>query len=188
MFAKNALLIAITALSLPALAETTFNADPGHTYPSFEISHFGFSVMRGRFDKTTGTATLDRAAKKGSVDVTIDAASIDTAHAKRDEHLRGPEFFNVQKFPNLKFKSDDFKFDGDKLVAVNGQLTMLGVTKPVTLQVRLFHCGPHPFAKKEACGVDAATTIKRSDFGMATMLPAIGDEIKIAIEMEAISN
>jgi polyisoprenoid-binding protein YceI len=144
--------------------------------------------MRGRFDKTSGTATLDRGAKKGSVDITIDATSINTGHAKRDEHLRSPDFFNVEKFPTLKFKSDDFTFDGDKVTSVNGQLTILDVTKPVTLQVRAFHCGPHPFAKKEACGVDAITTIKRSDFGLKYGLPAIGDEIKIAIEMEAISS
>ncbi|HVK56972.1 MAG TPA: YceI family protein [Burkholderiales bacterium] len=187
MSLKGALLVTAVALSLPATAQP-FNVDSGHTYPSFEISHLGFSTMRGRFDKTTANLTLDRAAKKGSVDVTIDATSINTGHAKRDEHLRGEDFFNVAKFPTLKFKSDEFKFEGDKLTAVNGQLTMLSITKPVTLQVKSFNCGQHPMAKKEACGVDAFTTIKRSDFGMKYGLPAVGDEIKIAIEMEAISN
>ncbi len=170
--------------SLPAVAET-YIIDPGHTYPSFEVSHFGFSIVRGRFNKTTGTAVLDLKAKKGSADITIAATSIDTGHQKRDDHLRSPDFFNAGKYPSLKFTSTDFKFDGENLTGVNGKLTILDTTKPVTLQVRSFHCAPHPMNKKATCGIDAITSVKRSDFGMTTFLPGIGDEVKIAIEMEA---
>ena len=180
---KKTVVIFAAFLSLPALADT-YIVDPAHTFPSFEISHFGFSMVRGRFNKTSGSATLDLKAKKGSADITIDAASVDTGHQKRDDHLRAPDFFNVAKYPTLKFTSDDFKFDGDKLVAVNGKLTILDVTKPVTLQVRSFHCAPHPMNKKASCGIDAITSVKRSDFGMTIFLPGIGDEVKIAIEME----
>lgn len=187
MFIRKVLLVAAAVLSLPVAAQT-FNADPTHTYPTFEVSHFGFSVMRGRFDKTSGTVTLDRAAKKGTADISIDTTSVNTGHAKRDVHLKGPDFFNTEKFPTMTFKSSDFKFEGDKVTAINGQLTLLGVTKPVTLQVRSFNCGPHPFTKKEACGADAITTIKRSDFGMGYGLPNIGDEIKIAIEIEGLTS
>src|ERR1700753_291432 len=105
---KKAVVIIASVVALPVLAET-YIADPGHTYPSFEISHFGFSTVRGQFNKTEGTVILDRKAKKGSADITIDAKSIDTGHQKRDDHLKGEEFFNVKKYPTLKFKADDFK-------------------------------------------------------------------------------
>lgn len=181
---KKAALVIATVIALPVAAET-YTVDPGHTYPSFEISHFGFSNLRGQFEKTEGTVVLDRKEKKGSANITIESKSINTGHQKRDEHLKGEEFFNVKKYPTLKFKADDFKFDGDKLVEVNGKLTLLAVTKPVTLQIKSFTCGPHPMNKKETCGIDAVTSIKRSDFGMNTFAPAIGDEVKISIGMEA---
>jgi polyisoprenoid-binding protein YceI len=122
--------------------------------------------MRGRFNKTA-KITLDKAAKTGAVEATIDAASVDTGWPKRDEHLRSGDFFNVEKFPTFTFKSDSFKFDGDKVVTVPGQLTMLGVTKPVTLQIANFKCAPHP-AETGKLRAEMSTTIKRSDFGMVT--------------------
>ena len=137
MQVMNILLLAAALVALPIAAQN-FTADPNHTYPSFEVSHFGFSVFRGKFDKTTGKATLDRAAKKGSVEVATDVASVNTGNAKLNEHLRSPDFLDVAMFPTLKFKSDDFKFDGDKVTSVNGQLTIRDVTKPVTLTVRSF--------------------------------------------------
>ena len=186
MAVKNILLLATALVAMPVAAQN-FTVDPKHTYPSFEVSHFGFSVFRGKFDKTTGKATLDRAAKKGSVEVATDVASVNTGNAKLNEHLRSPDFLDVAMFPTLQFKSDDFKFDGDKVTSVNGHLTIRDVTKPVTLTVRSFHCGPHPLTKKEACGIDAVTSIKRSDYGIKYGLPGVGDEVKIAIEMEALT-
>ena len=184
---RAVLLAALSTLGLPAsAAPEIYIADPAHTFPAFEISHLGFSTMRGRFDKTAGKILLDPATKKGSVEVSIDATSINTGHQKRDDHLRGPDFFNVEKFPALTFKSKEFALNGDKLTKVPGELTLLGVTKPVTLQVTGFRCGAHPVNKKEMCGVDASTSIKRSDFGMKYGLPAVGDDVKIAVELEAL--
>jgi polyisoprenoid-binding protein YceI len=174
--------------AVSANAADTYTADVSHTFPNFEVSHLGFSTLRGRFNKTTAKITVDKAAQSGSVEATIDAASLDTGWPKRDEHLRSGDFFNVAKFPTLTFKSDSFKFDGDKLVSVPGQLTMLGVTKPVTLQVTNFKCAPHPMLKRENCGAEVSTVIKRSDFGMNYGLPAVGDDIKIAVELEALKD
>jgi len=173
------------AFALPATAADSYTVDPAHTFPNFEINHLGFSTMHGRFGATTGKITLDTAAKSGSIDITIDATSIDTGHAKRDTHLKSDEFFNVAKFPTLAYKSSKLKFNGDKLSGADGELTMLGVTKPVSLAVTAFNCGPHPMNKKPMCGANATATIKRSDFGLSTYVPAVGDEVKITIEVEA---
>ncbi len=175
-------------LALPAAAADSYTVDPAHTYPNFEINHLGFSTMHGRFGATTGKITLDQAAKTGSIDITIDATSIDTGHAKRDTHLKSDEFFNVGKFPTLTFKADKLRFSGEKLTAAEGTLTMLGVTKPVNLIVTSFHCGPHPMNKKQMCGANATASVKRSDFGMSAYVPAVGDEVKIAIAVEALKD
>ncbi len=172
-------------LAAPAFAADTYTADVSHTYPAFEVSHLGFSMGRGRFDKTSAKISLDRAGKQGAIEVSIDTASVNTGWAKRDDHLRSEDFFNVAKFPAMSYKSTNFKFDGDRLVGVDGELTLLGVTKPVSLTVTGFRCGPHPMNKKELCGADAVASVKRSDFGMKYGLPAIGDDIRISIGIEA---
>jgi polyisoprenoid-binding protein YceI len=159
--------------------------DPQHTYAHFSVNHLGFSTMQGRFDKSSGKVTLNRAAKSGSVDVTIEAASITTGFGKRDDHLRSPDFFNVVEFPNLTYKSSAVRFKGDTPVSVEGNLTLLGVTKPVTLTILALKCANHPMKKKELCGADASAQIKRSDFGMKFGLPNIGDDIKLVFEVEA---
>lgn len=176
------------AFALPAVAADSYTIDPSHTYPSFEINHLGFSTMRGTFDATSGSVTLDPAAKAGSIEISIDTASIDTGHAKRDEHLKTDEFFNVAKFPSMTYKATKLKFNGDKLAGADGELTLLGVTRPVSLAVTSFNCGPHPMNKKPVCGANATATIKRSEFGMKTYVPAVGDEVKISIEVEAVKN
>jgi polyisoprenoid-binding protein YceI len=184
---QNKLLIAAlaTALTMPAFAADSYTIDPRHTHPTYEISHFGWSTQRGRFDNVTGKITLDRAAKRGTLEVSIDVASVSTGVDKLDEHLRTEEFFNVAKYPVMTFKSKQVSFSGDKPAAVNGEFTMLGVTKPLTLTITAFHCAPNPFAKKEACGADAVATIKRSEFGMTSFLPGLGDEVKLLINVEA---
>jgi polyisoprenoid-binding protein YceI len=173
------------ACALPAGAADSYAVDPAHTFPYFEINHLGFSTMHGRFGASSGTIALDSAAKSGSIDITIDATSIDTGHAKRDAHLKSEEFFNVGKFPTLAYKATKLKFNGDKLSGADGELTLLGVTKPVSLVVTAFNCGPHPMTKKQMCGANATATIKRSDFGLSAYVPAVGDEVKISIEVEA---
>ncbi len=155
------------ALSFPAFADvSTYQFDPTHTYPSFEADHFGgLSVWRGKFDKSSGTVTLDRAAKTGTVDVTTQLASISTGNAKLDEHLQTNEFFDVAKYPDAVYKGT-MKFKGDKPVEVVGNLTMHGVTKPLTLKIDSFKCMPHPMLKREVCGIDAVGEFSRDDFGL----------------------
>ena len=168
---KKHLLIAAgvlaSTLSFGAFAADTYQLDPTHTFPSFEADHFGgLSVWRGKFIKTSGTVTLDRAAKTGTVDVTIDPASVQTGNTKLDDHLRSDAFFDVTKFPTATYKGTDIKFDGDKPVEVVGTLTIHGVTKPVNLKIESFKCMQHPVLKREVCGVEASTSFDRSAFGM----------------------
>lgn len=177
--------IAGAIATLPATAAESYTLDSSHTFPSFEVSHLGYSIQRGRFNKTTGKIALDAAAKKGSAEITIDAASIDTGFAKLEEHLRGDDFFNVAFFPTITFKGDKFAFEGDKVKSVGGNLTMLGVTRPVTLTAVHFNCADHPMTKKKACGGDFTATIKRTDFGMKYGVPAVGDEVTLRIQVEA---
>ena len=176
------------ALALPAFAADSYTVDPAHTYPSFQINHLGFSTLRGTFDATRGTITLDPAGENGSIEIMIDAASLDTGHAKRDEHLRNEAFFNVARFPTLTYKARKLRFDGGKLVGAEGELTLLGVARPVSLQVTSFNCGAHPMTKKQVCGANATATLLRSQFGMTAYVPAVGDEVEINIEVEAVRN
>ena len=176
----------LLAVSLPLAAHAeSYTVDPAHTFPHFSISHLGFSTMQGRFDKTSGKITLDRAARTGSVDISIEAASVSTGFAKRDEHLRSPDFFNAAEFPAISYKSSGMKFKGDTPVSIEGNLTLLGVSKPVTLTIDAFKCGANPMNKKEECGAAASAQFKRSDFGMKFGLPGVGDEIRLVFEVEA---
>ena len=186
MFTRNiAAALLFTALPLATLAAETYTIDPPHTYAHFSISHLGFSTMHGRFDKSSGKVTLDRAARNGSLNVAIEAASISTGWAKRDEHLRSPDFFNAAEFPGITYKSSAIKFTGDTPSSVEGTLTLLGVSKPVTLTITAFKCGINPMNQKELCGADASTQFKRSDFGMKFALPGVGNEVKLMLEVEA---
>lgn len=173
------------AVAAPALAAESYSVDPRHTFPSFEVSHLGFSTQRGRFNKTSGKIVLDRQAKTGSVDIVIEAASVDTGLDKLEEHMRGEDFFNAEKFPTLTFKSRAVKFNGDKPSAVEGDFTMLGVTRPLTLAITAFNCGVHPINKKDVCGADAVATVRRSEFGMTKYVPGVGDDVKLFIQVEA---
>ncbi len=181
---------ALLAASLPlaTYAADSYTVDSAHTYPRFKINHLGFSTMEGRFDKSSGKITLDRAAKTGSVEITTETASVSTGFAKRDDHLRSPDFFNAAEFPSITFKSTAVKFKGDKPSSVEGNLTMAGVTKPLTLTIDEFNCGTNPMNKKEECGAAASAQIKRSDFGIKYALPAVGDDVKLVFEVEAIKD
>ncbi|MGN6666856.1 MAG: YceI family protein [Trinickia sp.] len=151
----------------PALAADTYQLDPNHTYPSFAADHFGgLSVWRGKFTKTTGTVTLDRQNKTGSVEVTIDPASIDTGNATLNDHLKEAEFFDVSKYPTATYKGTQIKFDGDKPVEVIGTLTMHGVTRPLDLKIASFKCMMHPMLKRQVCGVEARADFPRDEFGL----------------------
>jgi len=164
----------------------TYNIDPHHTFPSYEISHMGFSLQRGRFDRTQGTIALDLDARKGAVEVAIDAASVDTGEPKLDEHLKGADFFDAAKFPQMTFKSSDLVFDGDMLKKANGELTIKGVTKPVTFDVNYFKCGNSLVALRKVCGADLSARIRRSDFGVSYGIPMVGDEVLLRVNVEAL--
>jgi polyisoprenoid-binding protein YceI len=167
-------------------AEESYVIEPTHSQPTFEVQHMGgFSSQRGSFGKLSGKIVLDRAAKKGSIDVTIDTTSIRSFSTVLDGKLKSDEFFDVGKYPTIAFKSSNLAFEGDRLVGASGDLTMLGVTKPATLKVVSFNCGEQPFNKKPMCGADATATIKRSEWGMNNSLKAASDEVKITIPVEA---
>lgn len=180
---KHTILIALL-LPFTAFAADEFTLDPTHTYPNFSISHLGFSVMHGRFNESSGTVVMDRDGGASSVKVTVKTASIDTGMDKRDDHLRKPEFLDVAKFPEMMFESTKVSFTGKDTAKVEGKLTLHGVTKPLTLDVTKIVCNVHPMKKNYVCGFDAKASLKRSDFGVAGYLPAIGDEVEIRISAE----
>lgn len=185
---KKLILAAALSLSVTAFAApVTYNFDPSHTYPMLEISHLGFSFFRGVFMKTSGKVVLDTAVKTGSLDAKIDTASINMGGEKLEKHLKGEDFFNVEKFPAMTYKSSKVNFNSDNVASIEGELTLLGVTRPVTLNVDYFKCGTHPAVKKPACGANATAAIRRSDFGMKYLLGSVGDDVKITIQVEAIS-
>jgi len=189
---KKALLAA--ALALPAVVYAnpeSYTLDPYHTFPHFEVDHIGVSTLHGSFRKSSGKFTIDRAAKSGSVEIAVETASVDTGDSDkgsrpraRDEHLRSADFFNVAEFPRMTFKSTGVKFAGDSPAEVAGQLTLLGVTRPLTLKMERWICKDHPVSKKPMCGGNASASLKRSDFGMKYGLPAIGDELRLFFEFE----
>lgn len=183
-----AALVVSLAAATPALAApVTYTVDNTHTFPRFSYSHFGYSTQLSRFDTTRGSVVFDAAAKTGSVDITIDAKSVNTGYATFNEHIQGEDFLDTAKFPTATFKSTKVIFKGDKPVKVEGNLTLKGVTKPVTLTVTSFQSMAHPMLKKPAIGANAFTVVKRSDFGAGKYAPYVGDEVRIDIALEAIA-
>ena len=178
---------AIAALSGAAFAAPeTFVLDGTHSFPRFSYSHFGYSTQISRFNSTTGKIVLDKEAKTGSVDVVIDMKSVDTGYSVFNGHLQGEDFFDTEKYATATFKSTKVRFEGDKPVAVEGNLTIKGVTKPVTLALSSFQLMPHPMLKKDAIGANATTKISRTDFNAGKYAPYVGDEVTIDIAVEAI--
>jgi polyisoprenoid-binding protein YceI len=184
------LLLAVLPVAAVAAPES-YTLDSYHTFPNFTVDHLGLSTIHGRFEKTTGKVTLDRAAKTGSVDLAIPAATISTGDSdkgsrprSRDDHLRTADFFNVAEFPQMTYKATKVSFNGDNPSSIDGDLTLLGVTKPLTLTIVRFKCNPASGNNKEKCGGDATGKFKRSDFGMKTGIPNVGDEITLLIDFE----
>lgn len=161
-------LAAVASLAGHAVHAQTaaYAVDPTHTFATFEISHFGASVNRGRFDKKEGTVQLDKAARTGKVELTIDTTSINTGVAPFDKHLQSADIFDAAKFPTAKFVGDKFTFEGDKLVSVSGDLTIKGKTQPATFKANQFACYQSPMLKREVCGGDFEATIDRTQFGV----------------------
>ena len=182
---KMAALALFAGVSSASAATEHYTIDPAHTFPRFEVSHFGFSTHRGQFNTTAGKLVLDRTTKTGSVEITVQTASIGTGDPRLESELRSDKFFNVEKFPVMTFKSKTLKFNGDVPASAEGELTLLGVTKPLTLAISQVKCGTHPLNKKDDCGAELTGSLKRSEFGMKTGVPAVGDEITLRIQVEA---
>ncbi|MEA3142534.1 MAG: hypothetical protein QOK23_4703 [Gammaproteobacteria bacterium] len=162
-----ALLLLVSAVTSASAASTTYSVDPDHTHPSFEVDHFGgLSTWRGTFKKTSGTVLMDTAAKTGAVDVVIDASTVDFAHDKLNEHVSGPEILDVAKYPTAEYKGKFVEFANGAPRTISGDLTLHGITKPVTLTINSFKCFDHPMLKKQVCGADASGTFNRADFGV----------------------
>ncbi|HEU4781192.1 MAG TPA: YceI family protein [Steroidobacteraceae bacterium] len=181
--------IASAATTATFAAPVTYNVDPEHTYPSFEADHFGgMSVWRGKFNQNSGSVVLDREAQTGTVNITVDMASIDFGLEKLNTHAKGSDtgMFDVAKFPTATFKGKLAKFKDGAPTEVQGDLTLRGVTKPVTLSIRSFKCMAHPMKKKEFCGADAVGAINREDFGINWGKSfGFGMDMKLAIQIEA---
>jgi polyisoprenoid-binding protein YceI len=182
-FAVAALLVAVAPA---AFCQESYRIDPLHTAATFSVSHLGLSQQRGSFGRTTGMVMLDRSARQGSIDLAIDAATVTSGSPARETMLKGEDYFNVAQFPTITFKSTSLKFDGDNVVSADGDLTIRGVTKPVTLTVANFKCAIHPATKRPACGAEVTTSVKRSEFGMIKNQPSTGDDVNIAVAIEAI--
>jgi polyisoprenoid-binding protein YceI len=187
------LLLMLSLLPLAAhAAPESYTFDPHHTFVHFAIDHNDFSTIWGRFDKSSGKFTLDRQAQTGTLDFSVETGSVSTGDSvrgnrprSRDEHLRSPDFFNSAEFPQMNFKAGAVKFSGETPVEVRGLLTLLGVTKPLTLSVDRWRCAPHPVTKRWICGGNATGALKRTDFGMKWGVPVAGDDVRIVVTFEA---
>lgn len=178
-----AVMLALLASSSAWAANYVF--DPTHTYPMFEIDHLGFSTQRGQFDAVRGTLDYDPVQRAGSLEVVIDANSLDSGNEERDAILKGAGWFDVGRFPTITYRGQKLLFEGDRPIAVEGELTMLGVTQPMRLEFARVKCGLNLAARKLGCGADATGVLRRSQFGMRSGLPFVGDEVRLRIQAEA---
>jgi polyisoprenoid-binding protein YceI len=183
----SAVLVLAALLGAPALAAPqTYVIDDAHTFARFSYSHFGLSTQQSRFNSTSGAITFDKAARTASVEIEIDMTSVDTGDAEFNQHIQAEDFFHTARFPVATFKSSRVDFDGDVPVAVHGDLTIKGITRPVTLAITNFLNMPHPMVERDAVGADASVVVKRSDFDAGKYAPYVGDEVTISIALEAI--
>jgi polyisoprenoid-binding protein YceI len=169
----------------PALAQETYVIDSDHTTPMFEVLHMGMATQRGVFSKTTGKFVIDRAAKSGSVEAVIDTSTVNSGSEKRDSMLRSEDYFDTARHPTATFKATKLEFDGDNVVGAQGELTMRGVTKPVSLKVANFKCVPAQPNRKPICAGEVSAVVKLTDYGMRKP-GSLTDEIRISIGVEAV--
>ena len=188
---KKFSLVAVTAaLGFVAAAHAesaTYAIEPNHTFATFEIGHMGTSTNRGRFNKTSGTVTLDKAAKTGALDVTVDTTSLDTGTAAFTKHISSDEMLNVAAFPTAHLVATKFVFNGDKVAEIDGTLTLMGKTNPVVLKAQNYNCYMSPMVKREVCGGDFDATIVRSQYGVTYGLNyGFPDTVHLVIQVEAV--
>ncbi len=180
-------LVALALAPAPALAAPeTYDIEPRHTFPHFAVEHLGISTQRGRFERTRGTIVLDREAGTGAIDIDIDAGSVSTGTAALDAVLRGEEFLDAGRHPTVAFRSRRLTFEGGTLRAAEGELTIAGATRPVTLRVERFGCTRLPFLVRLTCGAEARASIRRSAFGLDAWGGLVGDEVRLEIQVEAV--
>ncbi|NBX05436.1 MAG: YceI family protein [Betaproteobacteria bacterium] len=184
----SAALALVTLAAGSALAApVTYTVDSSHTFPRFSYSHLGFSTQLSSFGNTSGTVVYDAQAKTGAVDIVIDMKTVNTGSADFNGHIQGEDFLDTAKFPKATFKSTKVVFEGDKPASIEGQLTIKGVSKPVTLTVTSFQAVPHPMMKVPALGANAFVTIKRTEFNAGKYAPYVGDDVRIDIAIEALA-
>jgi polyisoprenoid-binding protein YceI len=180
--------LVLACLSVPAFAGVDhYDIEPMHTYPSIEFSHMGISVWRGKFDRTTGSITLDREARSGTVDISVDTASVNFGLDEMDKAARSEDWFDVEKYPTATY-TGTIRFDGDTPSAVDGRLTFRGVTQALKLSLNSFKCIEHPFYKKQVCGADAQGELNWAAFGMKHSEYGQGDagRLVLRIQVEAL--
>lgn len=179
-------MLACCALVAAPAWSADYTIDPDHTYAAFEIGHFGTSTNRAQFEKTQGSVSFDRMAHTGKVDVRIDTRSVHSISSGFAKHLQEADLFNTEKYPEMRFVSDRFTFDGDRLRQVQGQLTLLGQTHPVTFQAQQFNCYQSPMLKTEVCGGDFVATIDRTQWGMDYAVKmGFPKEVRLVVQIEA---
>jgi len=181
----RSILLPLALASSVAWSAESFVLDPEHTFPSFEIRHQGISTLRGKFNRSQGRVILDPSGQQSLIEIRVDAASADSGHDGLNKKLQGGLFFNTARFPEIVFISNNVEFADGKPVRAHGELTMLGVSRPVTLDIRDYACTLQFLTRRPMCGADVHTSIRRTDFGMNFGAPnLIGDEVKLAIEVE----
>lgn len=181
---KLAALLAAAAAMPAAAAPESYRVDPDHSIPTFEINHLGLAFVRGLFKRIKGEISIDRAAKTGELEIVIESASVATNLERRDALIR--EWFKVEQFPTMVYRSKNLKFSGEDLSGADGELTFMGVTKSVSLNVTHFKCIVNPVNKRQLCGADGSAQFKRSDFGLTGLSNSIGEDVKIVFGIEAI--
>lgn len=179
--------LAIVLLSAgSAIAQERYRIDPQHTYSTFEYDHWGLSLQRGRFDKNSGAIELDSTGKNGSIDIEVDAASINTGSALFDKILRSADFFRVADYPKITFKSNRLIFDGERLARVEGVLTIKDISRTVTLEMTRFNCRFMLMYGKRACGANGFSHLSRSDFELGRYVPFVSDAVTLYFSVEAV--
>lgn len=175
----------LLGLPLPVMADA-YDVDGMHSMPTFTFNHLQLSSFRGRFEKTAGIVEFDPVQHSGSADIVINIDSVSTGVPMLDQFLKSPKFFDSARFPTATFKSNSFKFSGDRLVSVSGDLSLHGITKPVLLEIVYLSCRQHPLLNIPSCGADATAVIKRSEFGLDAFIGNDSDEVRVDISVEAL--
>ena len=185
MLRTRHLMVLLVSLFCTPLGAATYQLDPDRTLTQFEIDQLWLFTQHGQFERARGTLEYDVERHSGSLEVVIDAGSLDTGNDERDTALRGTGWFDVSRHPSITFRSQRFIFEQDRLAAIEGELTMLGVTQPLRLEIARIKCGANQASRKRGCRADASGTLQRSRFGMHTSLPLVGDEVRLRIQAEA---